>query len=945
MELHAFRLAFRLQPTGSVRAVRPIAVLVGLVIASGAASAGGGSGAKAQTGTNGSGKAAGYASAVKQALRYRRQVQKARKELSSVDHGPLKRAISSFGNPSVAPAERRRLLSEASGAPLTNSALAIARGLAGFVPRGAFERAGRASKRGMGEAKSAVKTRWWGNFVPEDLSETGRALDSLAEAVEKPEFRGQLDTALNVLRVAGRIEADNLSRLSGRIPEENMAAVEEAVSRYAADMAGEVVDATSGGTLDPTAKAATGRLVGGLFDIARTLKATAGQPDHVRDAAIASEVVRLRKDLDLTSKQARKTVDRVAANGSLEAVNWARLTKRAAVHNRRLQRTLSASLDMSPEARQAAAALSKDAELTGKFALGTARIIGAASNTNMKPRERAAVVKEAAESMGPIFIKMVQTIINKSGTLEEFGLGGSPDDAVILYALSELQDKVTPMAENVLRAQMRKSLGGKEIEAAFAEFDMTPIKSASIAQVHRAKVWVRRPPFFKKKLIEVAVKVQRPNLEADMKDAVRAVRLAMAVSRESLRAFDLAGKVDIDPAKIGKGLDLVDNTLADFIRSFAIETDFKIERKHMRRMARLVKNEKDIYVPKVYEKHSGELVITMDFVRGDKLSEPPKPAFEGEEPEPEEVTYVRRAARAQAAQAAGPAATGALPDDPAAAEAEASRRASDHAVRTWGLDPIGLEVSRRQDGGFDAVARFDHDAQPKARFRIHKDGRIQNLSTAPDLSKVGVAELRDRMIGSFVNHAIVNRFLHGDIHRGNFRILADGKTIALFDFGQMVKLKPMHFTAPAMFALGAWRKNTGRMAKAIVKMSDQYASLSRSQRGDAEKALKEALDAALSQGDGKLSPDVLFGALVAGTAKAGLTLASVYPQLLKTSWAMWGNLGDAEKHSGPMNGRTVKRVAGRLGAAVVSKPIPISTAIHILKRRRVERILRESRPD
>lgn len=925
-----------------MRAARPIAVLFALVLATGSAAAGpGGGGQQAQGGTNG--RAVRYGNAVKQALKYRRQIQKARKELHSVDHGPLRRAVSSFGKPAMPAAERRRLLSEASGAPLTDSALAIARGLAGFMPRGAFERAGRASKKGMGEAKSAVKTRWWGNFVPEDLSETGRALDSLAEAVEKPQFRGQLDTALNVLRVAGRIEADNLARLSGRIPQENMPAVKEALSRYAADVAAEVVDATSGGTMSPASKAATGRLVSGLLDVAQLVRETAGQPEHLRDLAIAPAVLKLKKDIQLAAPAARGTIDRVAAKGSLEAVAWKRLTRRLAVHNRRLNRTLSASVEMDADARAAAASLVKDVELSGRFALGVARIIGAASNTNMPPRERATVVKEAAESMGPIFIKLIQTIINKTGALEDFGLGNKPEDAVILVALSELQDKVTPMSEQVLRSQIKKSLG-KDIESAFAEFDLKPLKSASIAQVHRAKVWVRRPPFFKKKLIEVAVKVQRPNLEADMKDAVRAARLAMAVARESLRSFDVADKVEIDPVKIGRALDLVDNTLADFIRSFAIETDFKTERKNMKRMARRVRHEKDIYVPKVYEKHSGSLVITMDFVRGDKLSEPPKVAFEGEEPEPEEETYLRRAARAQAAQGAGPPPSGPLPADPGPAEAEARRRAGDHAVRTWGLDPTKIELTRRKDGGFDATARFEHDAQPEARFRVHRDGRIANLSTAPDLSRVGVAEVRDRMLSSFINHAILNRFVHGDIHRGNFRILADGKTIALFDFGQMVTLKPMHFIAPAMFAVGVWRKNTGRIAKAVVKMSEQYGGMSRSQRSQAEKSVKAAFDEVMAEG-GSPSADRLSAALVVGTGRAGLTLASVYPQLIKTSWAMWGNLTDAEKSSQPIGGRTIKRIAGRLGKSLVTKPIPIAVAIDILKQRRIERLLRESAPE
>jgi hypothetical protein len=250
-------------------------------------------------------------------------------------------------------------------------------------------------------------------------------------------------------------------------------------------------------------------------------------------------------------------------------------------------------------------------------------------------------------------------------------------------------------------------------------------------------------------------------------------------------------------------------------------------------------------------------------------------------------------------------------------------------------------VTRRKDGGFDAVARFDYDAQPEARFRIGADGRIANRSTAPDLSKIGVAEVRDRMLSSFVNHAILNRFVHGDIHRGNFRVLADGKTIALFDFGQMVVLKPMHFTAPALFALGVWRKNTGRIAKAVVKMSDQYGGLSRAERVEAEKAIKTAFDEVMTDGGG-LSADRLSAALVVGTGRAGLTLASVYPQLIKTSWAMWGNLTAAEKQSQPMGGRTIKRIAGRLGKSLVTKPIPIAAAIDILKRRRVERLLRES---
>lgn len=917
-----------------VRAARLLVVLTACALLAGApsrASAGGPaqpSGPQAQGGT----QAGGYRGALKQALRYRRQALKARKALRAVDHGPLRRALSSFGKPGMPAAERRRLLAEASGAPLTDSALAFARGLVGFVPRGAFERAGRAS-RDIGGARSAVKSRWWANFVPEDLTETGRALDSLAEAVEKPEFRGQLDTALNVLRVAGRIEAENLAQLAGRVPPEKMPAVQAALSRYAADVAAEVVDATGGGAMSPASKAAAGRVVGGLIEVAQLVKSTAGQPDGMRDLAIAPAVLRLKKDVELASADARGALDRVGANGSLEAVNWKRLTARLAVHNRRLQRALSTSVEMNGEGRAAAAALAKDAELTARFALGVARIIGAGSNREMVPAERARVVKEAAESMGPIFIKMVQTIINQSGGLEAFGLGNRPDDSVVLLALTELQDNVTPMSEREVRAQIRKSLG-KEVDAAFAEFDMKPFRSASIAQVHKAKVWVRSPPLFRKKLVEVAVKIQRPGLKTELNDAVRASRLAMAVVRESLRAFDVKGKVDVDPEKIGRALDLADNSLADFIRSFEIETDFKAERKQMKKFSRLVRGEPDVYVPRVFDRQSGDQIITMEFVRGDKLSDPTKPDSDSD--------FGKRVERAQAARQQ-PAPAGALPGEAAAAQAEAERRAADHAVRTWGLEPTALEVTRGAKGDFAAVARFASEAQPVARFTIRRDGRIANRSTVPDLSKQGMTALRDRMLGSFINHIFVNRFVHGDIHRGNFKILADGKTLALLDFGQVVELKPRHFLAPAQLGVGMWRKNTGMMAGAIVSMSDQYAGMSRGERRKASAQVKAVLDASMVERGGvRFTADSLSEALVGASAKAGLTLSSVYLQWMKTSFAMWGNVSEATRKGDPIGLRTGKRVVGRMARSLVSKAPPLGQAMGLLKRRRVERLLRES---
>ena len=98
----------------------------------------------------------------------------------------------------------------------------------------------------------------------------------------------------------------------------------------------------------------------------------------------------------------------------------------------------------------------------------------------------------ALESLGPIFIKFGQVLSTR------------PDLIPYEYAieLAKLQDRVPPFDAQLSRRQIEKALG-QSIETLYAEFETEPVASASIAQVHKARLHSGE---------EVAVKVLRPNI-------------------------------------------------------------------------------------------------------------------------------------------------------------------------------------------------------------------------------------------------------------------------------------------------------------------------------------------------------------------------------------------------------------------------------------------------
>jgi ubiquinone biosynthesis protein len=110
-----------------------------------------------------------------------------------------------------------------------------------------------------------------------------------------------------------------------------------------------------------------------------------------------------------------------------------------------------------------------------------------------KTLSRGEALRRALEDLGPIFIKFGQLLSTRPDLI--------PAD--IVSELNYLQDQVKPFDNDEFRELLEKSLGDK-IENVFSHYEKEPLASASIAQVHAAKLMDGR---------DVIIKLVRPNLE------------------------------------------------------------------------------------------------------------------------------------------------------------------------------------------------------------------------------------------------------------------------------------------------------------------------------------------------------------------------------------------------------------------------------------------------
>ena len=200
--------------------------------------------------------------------------------------------------------------------------------------------------------------------------------------------------------------------------------------------------------------------------------------------------------------------------------------------------------------------------------------------------DRGRRLREMLDELGPTFVKFGQLLSTRPDVV--------PPDIVV--ELRGLQDDVKPVPFGQVRGVLEAELALR-VEQAFLEFDELPIASASIGQVHRAVLPDGR---------EVAVKVQRPaapsQIEADLGLLYQAARLL----KERVRALEF-----IDPQE------LVD----EFARSIRLELDYGHEARNAETFHRNFVRNEDVVVPRVIRQYSTGRVLTLEFLRGKKVSE------------------------------------------------------------------------------------------------------------------------------------------------------------------------------------------------------------------------------------------------------------------------------------------------------------------------------------
>ncbi|MEC8147931.1 MAG: 2-polyprenylphenol 6-hydroxylase [Pseudomonadota bacterium] len=190
-------------------------------------------------------------------------------------------------------------------------------------------------------------------------------------------------------------------------------------------------------------------------------------------------------------------------------------------------------------------------------------------------------VRLVLEDLGPFFIKLGQILSTRRDVI--------PDH--IAFELGKLQDSVPPFSGNVAKNIIEESFG-KKLNEVFDSFDMKPIASASIAQVHIARLVTGE---------EVVVKVVRPDIRPVIeKDVDLMYFLARIMEKYWPPAKSLRPTLIVEE---------LEKTIID-------ELDMLREAANAAQLARNCSDQSNLIIPRVFWRFTNDSVLVAERIKG-----------------------------------------------------------------------------------------------------------------------------------------------------------------------------------------------------------------------------------------------------------------------------------------------------------------------------------------
>ncbi|NBX51948.1 AarF/ABC1/UbiB kinase family protein, partial [bacterium] len=195
-------------------------------------------------------------------------------------------------------------------------------------------------------------------------------------------------------------------------------------------------------------------------------------------------------------------------------------------------------------------------------------------------------MKDELIGLGPAFIKLGQFLSTRSDFLGK----------EIANELSNLQDNIPSVSFSEIDDVFFMTTG-KHVNDLFTSFDENPIASASIGQVHKARLLSGGK--------EVVVKVQKPCVARQIRDDLQTLKDMNEILKKtgSKRSYE------------------IDNLLKEYSRFLSSELDYRSELKHMIDFGKIYDDRSNVIIPKVYPKLSNDMLLVMEYVPSTKITD------------------------------------------------------------------------------------------------------------------------------------------------------------------------------------------------------------------------------------------------------------------------------------------------------------------------------------